>query len=335
MFGLIIPSSHHRFIMNRRYFHVIFILLATASFIGTLLPQARHDEMKGSMLACLAPVQESATFVRCGLVSFTETLDRIFAGKPEPDAIKRANDEIRRLRQLLAVEKGRAIELERMIDSFAAFEDFAKAGPERMKVIPAMIIGRDATLLPGVITINRGSNDGVRKGAGVVWGHSAVGVVAVVRPASSLVNLITNPSCKIPAFIQRTGESTLVEGTMADSVRVRLVNMPALEEQGKGKKEKGRTQEAGRQQSTPADAATLDSVRMRHVFHEQVIPGDLCLTSGELATFPRNVIIGRVTEASLRPGSFFQEVAIRPDLSVSALQAVIVLVREDLETSSP
>ena len=317
--------------MNRRYFHVIFILLATASFIGTLLPQARHDEMKGSMLACLAPVQESATFIRCGLVSFTETLDRIFAGKPDPDAIKRANDEIRRLRQLLAVEKGRAIELERMIDSFAAFEDFAKAGPERMKVIPAMIIGRDATLLPGVITINRGSNDGVRKGAGVVWGHSAVGVVAVVRPASSLVNLITNPSCKIPAFIQRTGESTLVEGTMADSVRVRLVSMPALEEEGKRKKEKGKNHETG----IAADGGVVNPVRMRHVFREQVIPGDLCLTSGELATFPSNVIIGRVTQSSQRPGSFFQEVAIRPDLSVSALQAVIVLVRDDLETSSP
>ena len=317
--------------MNRRYFHIIFILLATVSFIGTLLPQARHDEMKGSMLTCLAPAQESATFIRCGLVSFTETLDRIFAGKPEPDAIKRANDEIRRLRQLLAVEKGRAIELERMIDSFAAFEDFAKAGPERMKVIPAMIIGRDATLLPGVITINRGSNDGVRKGAGVVWGHSAVGVVAVVRPASSLVNLITNPSCKIPAFIQRTGESTLVEGTMADSVRVRLVSMPALEEEGKRKKEKGKNHETG----IAADGGVVNPVRMRHVFRKQVIPGDLCLTSGELATFPRNVIIGHVTEASLQPGSFFQEVAIRPDLSVSALQAVIVLVRDDLETSSP
>ena len=302
--------------MNRRYFHIIFILLVAASFIGTLLPQARHDEMKGSMLTCVAPVQESATFVRCGLVGFTETLDRIFAGKPEPDALKRANDEIRRLRQLLAVEQGRAIELERMIESFAAFEDFAKAGPEKMKIIPAMIIGRDATLLPGVITINRGSNDGVRKGAGVVWGHSAVGVVAVVRPASSLVNLITNPSCKIPAFIRRTGESTLVEGTMADSVRVRLVNMPAL------------AQQSG--DIVPAEAKMLDSVRMRHVFRGQVVPGDLCLTSGELATFPRNIIVGQVTEASLQPGSIFQEVTVRPNLSVSALQAVIVLVRDEL-----
>ncbi|HUW34386.1 MAG TPA: rod shape-determining protein MreC [Planctomycetota bacterium] len=315
--------------MNRRYFHIIFILLAAISFIGTLLPQARHDEMKGSVLTCMAPAQESATFVRCGLINLTETLDRVFAGKAQPDALRRANDEIRRLRQLLAVEKGRAIELERMIDSFAAFEDFAKAGPEKMKVIPAMIIGRDATLLPGVITINRGSNDGVRKGAGVVWGHSAVGVVAVARPTSSLVNLLTNPSCKIPAYIQRTGESTLVEGTMADSVRMRLVNLAARS----SSKMPAFARRGG--DGAQAEAAMPDSVRMRHVFRGQVVPGDLCLTSGELATFPRNIIIGEVTEATLQPGSIFPKVAIRPNLSVSALQAVIVLVREDLEENVP
>ena len=278
--------------MNRKYFHVLFILFVAATFVVALLPQGRHDEIKGSVLACMAPAQESATFVRGGLMGLTEMLNGTFSFAPEPDAVRRANDEIRRLRQLLAIEQNKSAEMEKTIGGFALFQQIIDpADADQMSVIPAVVIGRDATTVLGMLTINRGGADGVRKGAGVVWGHAAAGVVAVVRPRSAIVNLVTNPACKVPAFIQRTSESTVVEG---------------------------------------GDLG--DSLRMRHVFREKVLPGDVCLTSGELGTFPRNIIIGEVKQASLPPGSLFQEISVRPQLNLAALQTVIVLVREELQT---
>ena len=278
--------------MIRRYFHILFILLAAATFVVTLLPESRHEEIKGSILDGIAPAQESAAFVRGGLMDFTQVLDNTFSSPPEPDAMRRANEEIRRLRQLLVIEKSKSAEMEKTIGGFALFQQIIDpAEAEQMSVIPAVVIGRDATPLRGVLTINRGGADGVRKGAGVVWGHAAAGVVAVVRPRSAIINLVTNAACKVPAYVHRTGESTLVEG------------------------------------------GTGDSLRMRHVFHERVVPGDVCLTSGELGIFPRNIIIGNVTRAELPPGALFQEISVRPQLNLAALQTVVVLVREELEAT--
>ena len=275
--------------MNRSYFHIAFVGLAALSLIATLQPQARQDEMRGSIISAVALAQECVTFVRGGLIGLTEMLHG-WTAPSQPEELRRLHDEIRRLRQMLVIEKNKNAELERMIDGFALLEDFASAEKmQRTKVVPALIIGRDATTMPKVITIDRGADDGVRKGAGVVWGHAAVGVVGVVRPSVSLVHLITSPACRVPAFIQRTGESTFVEGSI--------------------------------------DGRTL---RMRHVFREPAVPGDICLTSGELGSFPRNILIGEVTAASFQAGELFQEISVRPSLNLAALQTVVVLVREDL-----
>ena len=271
--------------MNTRRTHLVLIILAVATFTVTLLPDDRHREIKGTIAGCTAPAQGSVAFIRAGLLDLTATMERLFSGSPETAEIDHARDEAEKLRQLLVIEKSKRLEMEKTIAGFAAFTEFTEAyGHEKYSVVPAAIIGRDPSAMQSVVVIDKGTADGIRRGAGVVWGYAAVGVVAEARSHSSLVNLLTSPACRIPAYIQRTGESTLVEGDISDTLR------------------------------------------MPHIFRERVKNADYCLTSGELGTFPRNILIGQVAAVSLAPGELFQQIAIRPHLNLSALQTVIVLV---------
>ena len=276
--------------MHRKYFRLIFALCAALSLAAVLLPEPWHRGIKAAFLAWTAPAQNSASSVRAGILSVAGGFRRLFAAVDERGEIERSREEIRRLRELLIVEKSNQMDKENAIAGLAAFDRFSRETfGRRLAIIPARVIGRDITNHPGVITIDKGTADGVRLDAGVVWGRSAVGVVSVAGASASQVSLLTSPTCKIPACIQRTGESTMVEGDFGDVVR------------------------------------------MRHVFREQVVPGDICLTSGELGTFPRNVIIGQVTQANYRPGAIFQEIEIRPQLNLSALLVVVVLAGEEAQ----
>lgn len=278
--------------MNRKSFRIHFTLLAAASLFAAVLPDVWQVRLKGCVLSYTAPAQKTASHVRAGLLGLGGIFGKVFSPANAPGQMERAREEIARLRELLIIERGKTIEKEKMIAGLAAFERFSRDHyGEKLEVIPARIIGGDTTSLAAIAIIDKGTADGVRRGAGVVWGHAAVGVVTVAEKKASLVNLLSNPACRVPAYIQRTGESTMVSGSAADALR------------------------------------------MHHVFRDAVKPGDICLTSGELRMFPRDIIIGAVTEARLPPGEMFQEISVRPMLNLSALQTVIVLVRDKMEFS--
>ena len=269
---------------------ILFSILAAISVGCAMLPEAWQSRLKGGALSCTAPAQSGATHLRAGMLDVSGRFGKLFRPADDPTELERARREIEQLRERLIVERSKAIGKDKMIAGLAAFERFAAGRfSEKIGIIPARIIGRDPAAADSVVFIDKGSAHGVRSGAGVVWGHAAVGVVTVVTKNASSVHLITSPARKIPAYIQRTGESTMVSGD------------------------------------------TTDTLIMHHVFRERVRPDDVCLTSGRLSIFPRDIIIGKVTEASQPSGSLFQRIEIRPQINPTALQAVIVLVREKRE----
>lgn len=82
------------------------------------------------------------------------------------------------------------------------------------KLIPARVVSNTVDKMDNFITINKGSNDGIRKDMGVVCGNGIVGVVYMVSANYSVVipvlNSHTRISCKIAGrgyfgYLQWTG----------------------------------------------------------------------------------------------------------------------------------
>jgi rod shape-determining protein MreC len=95
----------------------------------------------------------------------------------------------------------------------SALLDFARAYPE-YKYTGASVIGRDPSPFVKYIQINRGSNDGLRRGMPVVTQQGLVGRVSQITASAALVQLITDPGIVINVQLEPEG----VEGVLAGSI---------------------------------------------------------------------------------------------------------------------
>ncbi len=110
-------------------------------------------------------------------------------------------------------------ELLERVARLPADADLAKAQLTHPDGMPATVIGYDPEAALHVLTIDRGMKDGVRRDDGVVTGQGVVGRIIEVDPLSSKVLLVTDPTSKLPAVVQRGRWWSIAVGT---TTRVKL-----------------------------------------------------------------------------------------------------------------
>jgi rod shape-determining protein MreC len=84
------------------------------------------------------------------------------------------------------------------------------------KVIAAEVIGKDSSPWFNTIMIDKGKDDGVKKGAAVVIPEGIVGQVAEVSTNYSKVLLIIDHNSAVDALVQRTRARGIIKGTSSD-----------------------------------------------------------------------------------------------------------------------
>jgi len=109
------------------------------------------------------------------------------------------------------------------LEVLSALLDFARTHSEN-EYITAAVIGRDISPFLHYIIINRGSDDGLRRGMPVVSSQGLVGRVAAVTADGARVQLITDPGTAINVRIQPSG----AEGSLAGSITgdITVENIP-------------------------------------------------------------------------------------------------------------
>ena len=110
-------------------------------------------------------------------------------------------------------------ELVERLARLPAAQDVAEAQLSHPDGIPAMVIGYDPEASMRLVTINRGSKDGVHRDDGVMTGDGVVGRIVEVAPLSSKVLLVTDATSKLPAVVQKGRWWAIALGT---STRVKL-----------------------------------------------------------------------------------------------------------------
>ncbi|ABS25575.1 rod shape-determining protein MreC [Anaeromyxobacter sp. Fw109-5] len=162
---------------------------------------------------------------------------------------------------------------------------FAQASPDR-KYVGGRIVG--VRLAPAglqVVTIDRGAEDGVEKLMPVVVADGVVGRVHAVSAHTADVLVVTDRNSSIAAVVERTRARANVRGL--------------------GK----------------PDACKLDyALRV-----EDMIEGDVLVTSGTDGVFPRGLPIGKVTKLERNQHGLFQEARVVPSVDVTRLEEVLVV----------
>jgi rod shape-determining protein MreC len=150
----------------------------------------------------------------------------------------------------------------------------------------ARVISRGPSNYLASLTIDLGSEHGIKIGMPVVTERGLVGRIYKVGPTSSIILPLTDPASGVPALVKRSS-----------SRAVGVVNGSA-----------------GTQPVMQYIAQDADVSR-----------GDEIVTSGLGGNFPKGITIGQVLEVNKRDFNMYQEAVIRPTVNFDQLEFVLVI----------
>ncbi len=158
-------------------------------------------------------------------------------------------------------------------------------------VLVAELIGISPDPARHQVVLNKGSDEGVFLGQPLIDAQGLMGQVVEVAAASSRVLLLTDTTHAIPVQINRNGVRAIAEGV-------------------------------GR----------LDQLELRHVAStEDIVVGDLLVSSGLGARFPVGYPVAVVTEVVRDPGQTFARVTAQPSAALNRSRHVLLVFTGKLE----
>ncbi|MEW6031146.1 MAG: rod shape-determining protein MreC [Chloroflexota bacterium] len=121
--------------------------------------------------------------------------------------------------------QAQVIELQQKVtdtEILAALVDFSRANPES-SYMAASVIGRDPSPFLHYVIIDRGSDDGVRRGMPVVTSQGLVGRVDAVIADAARVQLITDPGSAINVRLQNSETEAVLNGSVTGDLSLDLI----------------------------------------------------------------------------------------------------------------
>ena len=147
-----------------------------------------------------------------------------------------ASQDIREIRQQnteLESENARMqsqiVELQQQLVEYeilSALLEFARANPEH-KYIGAAVIGRDPSPFLNYFIINRGSDDGLRRGMPVVTQNGLAGRIVQVTASGARVSLITDPLTAINVRIEPSRSAAVLTGSITGDISLEQIPQDA------------------------------------------------------------------------------------------------------------
>jgi len=125
----------------------------------------------------------------------------------------------------LAHLRTQIIELQQQLGEYrvlSALLDFARAYPE-YQYVGASVIGRDPSPFLKYIHINRGSDDGLRRGMPVVTQQGLIGRVSQVTASAALVQLITDPSVTVNVVLEPSRAEAVLSGSITGDIGLDMI----------------------------------------------------------------------------------------------------------------
>jgi rod shape-determining protein MreC len=113
----------------------------------------------------------------------------------------------------------------------SALVDFARAHPEN-RYVAASVIGRDPSPFVKYVIINRGSDDGLRRGMPVVTAQGLVGRVAAVTAGAARVQLITDPDSSVNIRLEPTAAEGILVGSLTGKLSLDMIPQEASVQTG-------------------------------------------------------------------------------------------------------
>ena len=245
---------------------LIFLILEVAAFALFLLERPfPHSTVLTSANTVIASVNQTAT----GISSF-------FSLSAKNDRLMQENARLYEENMLLQA----------YLDELLSRIDTPAVSLSRWKFLPAKVVDMQTNTMHNYLVINKGENDSVKVGDGVICPQGVVGVVSVINSRFALVTPVIHPKLNMSCRIKTGG------------------SVGFLHWQG----------------ISPYYASLTDIAR-----HADVAVGDTIITSGLTPTFPEGLIVGVVEDVSINDADTYHTIKVRLSTDFKSIRYVQVL----------
>ena len=268
--------------MNRRQRARYVVLVVLLGHVVLISAQVDLRETGSSPLEVVAfgVFSEAQALVSTGINGFQRSWRRYVALRD----VEVENGVLREQLSELTFRLQQERSLTSRTESLQRLLDLRKSIPIRTQ--SARVIGVDATPYFRIVTIDRGSSDGVRSNLAVVAPEGVVGrVIDPVSRRTSKVQLLIDRNAAAGARLERTRVVGVVSAGTGES-----------------------------------------RLSLNYVSNfTDVIDGDVVVTSGADGIYPKGFVIGRVTSAG-RSDGLYKNIHIQPEVDFSGLEYVLVVM---------
>ena len=185
---------------------LIIVLIVTSLFLITLDLRGVQviDGLRTGIQTALTPVQKAGSWAISPLRNFLSDVTSLGRTRNKIEKLQAENDKLRLSLQNRKNADALLKQLKGVLDL---------AGTAGYKVVGAKVISQGSTTsFTQSITIDVGSNSGVRSNMTVLSGYGLVGVVKYVYPNSALVQLASDPAFRIGARIAGSQQIGILSG---------------------------------------------------------------------------------------------------------------------------
>jgi len=197
--------------MSKKYIFIIFL------FLSVVLVAFSPVRIKLSETIISATGKSSKKLSSSGS-SFRSIVDSVSSIK----TLRKQNEELTAKISSLEVDRSKIAELEHENSLLKQELGFSENNKD-LSLLPATIIGREPTSFLDHVTIDKGGNEGIKKGMGAVFGGALVGQVSEVYNNQSKIVLITSKDSIIQAMLQNSRSKGLLRGGISGVVLENIV----------------------------------------------------------------------------------------------------------------
>lgn len=166
----------------------------------------------------IMPFQNGFTYFRNQISSNNTVFSDVNSLQEENEKLKKENDELQK--SLKEIENIKT-ENETLKDYLGLTKKYSN-----YKTIPGDVINKDISNYSRTITINVGTNDGVKKDMTVIAEAGLVGHVISVTDNTAKIQTIIDPASSVSSMLSTTKESIICKGTLENKTTLKAMYIP-------------------------------------------------------------------------------------------------------------
>lgn len=258
----------------------VLTLVCIATLILSVVSPSFSKPIKTVMGAVVVPLQEGMNSIGEWVGNKSDALKTVKKLKKENAKLSNKVAELTEENSLLAQNK---YELERLRDMYQLDKDYSS-----YPKIGANVISKDAGNFFNIFTINKGSDDGIKKDMNVISGGGLVGLVFEVGKNYAKVRSIIDDESSTSVSFPNTSETAIVSGDLK-LMKDNLMNITEISKDAK------------------------------------IAEGDMVVTSKISNKFLPGILVGYVMKTSKDPNELTQSGQITPVVDFQHIDEVLVI----------